>query len=122
MTIVTVSPGAVDDFSAAIAIEPRFPDCWKRRGQAHGGMGALDPALADFKQCIALSRDPKVRAECYLERGTIYQKQRDYRQAEAELHVRGWRKHEFKASPRSVIRSYYSQTCILRAACLSDTS
>jgi hypothetical protein len=26
-------PGAVEDFSGAIAVEPRYADTWKRRGQ-----------------------------------------------------------------------------------------
>ncbi len=50
-------------------------------------MGDLDGALQDFKSCIERSRDPRTRADCYMERGSIYQKQRDYRKAEAELHV-----------------------------------
>ena len=79
--------GAADDFTAAIEIEPRFADSYKRRGQARSAMGDMDGALQDFKSCIERSRDPRVRADCYLERGSIYQKQRDYRKAEAELHV-----------------------------------
>ncbi len=79
--------GAADDFTAAIEIEPRFADSYKRRGQARSAMGDLDGALQDFKSCIERSRDPRTRADCYMERGSIYQKQRDYSKAEAELHV-----------------------------------
>ena len=79
---------AIEDFSAAIKIEPRFGDAWKRRGQAHGGMMEWHKALADIKQCIALSRDPKTRADCYLERGVIHQRLRDFRLAAEDLHVR----------------------------------
>ena len=92
--------GAADDFTAAIEIEPRFPDSYKRRGQARSAMGDLDGALQDFKSCIERSRDPRVRADCYQERGTIYQKQRDYRKAEAELHVR------FRTSPLPCRKEY----------------
>ena len=78
----------MDDFTAAIDIEPRFADSYKRRGQARSAIGDTDGALNDFKSCIERSRDPRVRADCYMERGSIFQKKRDYRKAEAELHVR----------------------------------
>ncbi len=51
-------------------------------------MGDTEGAHQDFKCCIERSRDPRVRADCYMERGSMYQKNRDYRKAEAELHVR----------------------------------
>lgn len=82
------SAGAIEDFTSAIEIEPHYPDGWKRRAQAKGGMRNYAEALNDFKQCITLARkDPKTRADCYLECGAVYQKQRDYRKATAELHV-----------------------------------
>ena len=98
--------GAIDDFTAAIDIEPRFADSYKRRGQARSAMGDLEGALQDFKSCIERLRDPRVRAECYLERGSIYQKQRDYRKAEAELHVRPARRLppcRYRAEHRSTL-------------------
>jgi hypothetical protein len=36
---------AVDDFSKAIALEPRYADCWKRRGQARSALGENEAAL-----------------------------------------------------------------------------
>ena len=37
--------GAVDDFSKAIDLEPRYADCWKRRGQARSALGENKAAL-----------------------------------------------------------------------------
>lgn len=36
---------AVDDFSKAIAMESRYADCWKRRGQARSALGENEAAL-----------------------------------------------------------------------------
>ena len=40
-------PGAIDDFSGAIAQEPRYADSWKRRGQARSALGQLEGAITD---------------------------------------------------------------------------
>ncbi|KAJ9512614.1 hypothetical protein QJQ45_018877, partial [Haematococcus lacustris] len=46
--------GAVEDFSAAIAAEPRYHDTWKRRGQARSALGELEGALADLTKAAEL--------------------------------------------------------------------
>lgn len=54
---------AIEDFSAAIELDPSFADSWKRRGQAHSAMDHTKAALADLKRCMELStsKDQKVR-------------------------------------------------------------
>lgn len=47
--------GAVDDFSAAIDIEPRYADTWKRRGQSLSAIGGRDDqALSDLAKALEL--------------------------------------------------------------------
>ena len=40
-----VCTAAVDDFGKAIALEPRYADAWKRRGQARAALGENEAAL-----------------------------------------------------------------------------
>lgn len=82
--------GAVDDFTVAIEVEPRYADSWKRRGQANSALGNLEAALLDLQKAVELlpmwgQETSASRAECALERGMIYQKQRDYRRGCKEL-------------------------------------
>ncbi|KXZ44388.1 hypothetical protein GPECTOR_68g359 [Gonium pectorale] len=83
--------GAVEDFSVAIEAEPRYADSWKRRGQARSALGETEGALADLQKAIDLAPlfggvdSAASRAECYVEKGMIYQKLRDYRRACREL-------------------------------------
>ncbi|KAL4437434.1 hypothetical protein ABPG75_004573 [Micractinium tetrahymenae] len=76
---------AVGDFSAAIQQEPRFFDFYKRRGQALAALGDDDGAVRDLRQAIELSADPPTKAESHEELGRLYQKQKDYRRAQAEF-------------------------------------
>eukprot|EP00878_Enallax_costatus_P029471 GHUV01031958.1.p1 GENE.GHUV01031958.1~~GHUV01031958.1.p1 ORF type:complete len:414 (+),score=144.70 GHUV01031958.1:3-1244(+) len=86
---------AVDDFSKAIAVEPRYPDTYKRRGQARSALGDHQGALDDldkaaqlvkeFPGAEALQQGPGAEADCLAERGMLYQKLRDYRRAVREL-------------------------------------
>ncbi len=46
--------GAVEDFSVAIEIEPRYADTWKRRGQARSALGETQEALVDLQKAIDL--------------------------------------------------------------------
>ncbi|PNW88256.1 hypothetical protein CHLRE_01g021450v5 [Chlamydomonas reinhardtii] len=83
--------GAVEDFGVAIEVEPRYADSWKRRGQARSALGDHEGALADLQKAIDLAPlfggpdSAQSRAECYVEKGMIYQKMRDYRRACREL-------------------------------------
>jgi len=45
---------ADEDFTAAIALEPRFADAWKRRGQARAALGRVGSAVADLERAAAL--------------------------------------------------------------------
>ncbi|KAI7837042.1 hypothetical protein COHA_009119 [Chlorella ohadii] len=70
---------AVEDFSAAIELEPRFHDFHKRRGQALMALGEDEGAARDLRSCIQLAADG------HEELGRLFQKQKDYRRAEAEF-------------------------------------
>ncbi|GLC64956.1 hypothetical protein PLESTF_000225900 [Pleodorina starrii] len=83
--------GAVEDFNVAIEVEPRYADSWKRRGQARSALGDSEGALTDLQKAIDLAPlfggadSASSRAECWVEKGMIYQKMRDYRRACREL-------------------------------------
>lgn len=82
--------GSVDDFTAAIQLEPRYADTYKRRGQALGALGRHTEALADMQKAFDLmgtlgQGDASAKADCLLERGMIYQRQKDYRRACEEV-------------------------------------
>ena len=82
--------GSVDDFTAAIEIEPRYFDTYKRRGQARSALGQQTEALSDLKKAFDLigtmgQGDVLAKADCLLERGMIYQRQKDYRRACVEV-------------------------------------
>jgi len=86
--------GAVQDFSGAIEVEPRYADTWKRRGQARCAQGDTDAALTDFQRWESLlplwlrGKDLELaRAECCMEKSLVHQKRRDYRSACKELQV-----------------------------------
>ncbi|KAF8058901.1 SRFR1 [Scenedesmus sp. PABB004] len=85
---------AVEDFSAAILIEPRYPDTYKRRGQARSALGDHAGALEDLDRAAKLMADLPAGADalagggagdCHAERGMLYQKLRDYRRAARAL-------------------------------------
>lgn len=70
----------------------RYPDSWKRRGQARSALGDMPAALADLQRCIELlptfagvENVAQSMAECHVERALMYQKVRDWRRAAAEL-------------------------------------
>eukprot|EP00775_Hariotina_reticulata_P011921 gene11921-12065_t len=84
---------AVEDFTTAIDVEPRYPDTYKRRGQARSALGDTQGALEDLEKAAKLLDTlPGAEqmaaggpADCYSERGMLYQKLRDYRRAVKEL-------------------------------------
>ena len=53
---LTPPPGAIDDFTVAIDVEPRYADTWKRRGQARSALSPdlQDMALADLTKALEL--------------------------------------------------------------------
>eukprot|EP00002_Diphylleia_rotans_P011528 TRINITY_DN2276_c0_g1_i5.p1 TRINITY_DN2276_c0_g1~~TRINITY_DN2276_c0_g1_i5.p1 ORF type:complete len:721 (+),score=162.18 TRINITY_DN2276_c0_g1_i5:58-2220(+) len=72
---------AIEDFTSVTKIDPTIPEAWKRRGQVHTAMGLEKEALADMNESVRLSPD----ADSYQQRGTIYQKQKNYRRALADF-------------------------------------
>lgn len=67
---------------------PSYGDAWMRRGQARSALGEDEDALADLQRCIQLSAsssEPQRRADALHERGKIFQRQRDFCRAVAEL-------------------------------------
>jgi len=76
---------AVADFTEAVQMEPRYSESWKRRGQARSALGENEAALQDLKKAEELTADRVGKADCCQERGTILQKQRNYRLAAVEF-------------------------------------
>lgn len=95
----------------------RYPDSWKRRGQARSALGDMDGALSDLAKCAELlplfegQSAPQSQADCLCERGMIYQKQRNYRKACKEL------KRAVELDPNNVQVS--TQYCIHKHVCTS---
>ncbi|MEW5314536.1 MAG: hypothetical protein WDW38_006026 [Sanguina aurantia] len=84
--------GAVEDFSVATDVEPRYADGWKRRGQARSALGDTEGALQDLQKAADLmplwgggADTSTSRAECLVEKGMIHHKARDFRRACSEL-------------------------------------
>jgi hypothetical protein len=77
-------PAAVEDFSAAIAAEPRHADFWKRRGQARAALGDDAGALADLDTAAARAPDAAGAADARGDAARLRQRGRDYRRAEAD--------------------------------------
>ncbi|MCA9907957.1 MAG: tetratricopeptide repeat protein [Anaerolineae bacterium] len=60
--------GAIEDYTQAIRLNPKFADAYINRGAVHHDKGDLNGALADFDEAIHL--DPKY-AIAYNNRGTV---------------------------------------------------
>jgi tetratricopeptide (TPR) repeat protein len=73
---------AIEDLSAAIEIQPDYPDAYAFRAWAHAAKGELDPALADATKLTELApRNP----DGYLVRGAVYLKKGDKDRARREV-------------------------------------
>jgi tetratricopeptide (TPR) repeat protein len=48
--------GAIDDYTKAISIEPKFTNAYNNRGQAKYSLGNKQGAIADFKKLAELYR------------------------------------------------------------------
>lgn len=73
---------AVQEFSAAIKIEPERAELYCKRGSAFELLGEHEMALADYER--ALARDGRLM-EVYLRRGTVRTAQGDYAAALADF-------------------------------------
>lgn len=72
---------AVEDFTAALALDPKFAEARVLRAAVHRRTGALDAALADLNQAIAQSPD---FLTAYLERGIVHRLMKDPARARAD--------------------------------------
>lgn len=62
-------PGAIEDYTRALAFNPQLGVAYNDRGVAYWQVGELDLAIADFDQAIVLDPD---HAAGYFNRGFIY--------------------------------------------------
>ena len=60
---------AIEDYNAAIALDPEFAEAYTGRGKAYRDKGEFDKAIEDYNTAIALN--PEL-AESYTYRGLIY--------------------------------------------------
>ncbi|WP_263972345.1 tetratricopeptide repeat protein [Spongiactinospora rosea] len=73
---------ALDDYSAAIALDPAFPDHYLDRGNLRFSQGTLDGALADYETALRLS--PPL-PEAYYNRAQVHLAQGEGHAALADL-------------------------------------
>jgi tetratricopeptide (TPR) repeat protein len=65
---------AIDDYSIAIEIDPKFSDAYSNRGVAYGNLGLWDKAIDDYKRAIEI--DPKISmtySDCGIAYGNLGQ-------------------------------------------------
>ena len=75
---------AIDDYTAAIELDPQFAQAYNGRGRAYDEQGDYEQAMEDYTAAIEL--DPQY-AEAYNNRGLIYDPQGEYEQAIADFTV-----------------------------------
>jgi tetratricopeptide (TPR) repeat protein len=75
-------PGAVDDLTRAIELDPKMVEAWVSRGNVYSGLGKLDKALPDCARAIEL--DPK-RAVLWYNRGNVLFRVGQYNKAIADF-------------------------------------
>ncbi|HWT02073.1 MAG TPA: tetratricopeptide repeat protein [Pyrinomonadaceae bacterium] len=73
--------GAIQNFSAAIELDPQVADAFYFRGNAYANQGDLERAVEDYTRAIEL--DPR-HADAYFNRGNCYNLQRDFDHAIAD--------------------------------------
>lgn len=69
---------AIDDFTQAIRLDPKFEMAFRNRAIAHHRKRDFDKAIKDYSEAIRL--DPK-NAEVYIARGAAWAEQRQYDKA-----------------------------------------
>jgi tetratricopeptide (TPR) repeat protein len=77
----TAAQQAVDNFSAAIALDPAFAFAYNNRGLAYADLKQYERAIADYDQALRLNPD---LAAAYLNRGTAYADLKQYERASAD--------------------------------------
>ena len=73
--------GAIDDFSTAIHLNPKFARAWYNRGSQTGQKGDVEAAMADFNKAIELN--PQY-AEAYNNRAMVRSQKCDWEGAIAD--------------------------------------
>ncbi len=73
---------AIDDYTAAIRLDPTFPEVYNRRGNAYLDLGEIEKAIADYSRALRL--DPG-DAVLYYNRGKAFEAKRDHAQAIADF-------------------------------------
>jgi len=78
-------PRAIEDYSAAIAIDPEFAIAYGNRGLLYGATGEYDRALEDYSAAIGLSPSDPVpynnRGRLFADRGRFDRALADYNEA-----------------------------------------
>ena len=72
---------AINDFTTAIAIDPRNVDALLNRGLAHVAMGEFEKALSDYGAALAVKPD---FADAYINRGSVFLRRKEFDKAIAE--------------------------------------
>ena len=72
---------SVLDFSAAIKIDKKCAEGWKRRGQAHNALGRSGDALYDLTRAIELCND----ADSHYQRGLFFMKTKNVKRAAVDF-------------------------------------
>jgi tetratricopeptide (TPR) repeat protein len=73
---------AIKEFSAALVVDDKIADAWKRRGQTRAAKGQVKTAIKDLSRAIALQPDD---GDTYNQRGLVYHQTRNYTRALADF-------------------------------------
>lgn len=70
---------ALEDYSRAVDLDPRFSEAYNQRGIIYTKLGFLDKALGDFSNAIMTS--PRPDFSYYVNRGVVHAKRKGFAQA-----------------------------------------
>lgn len=73
---------AIEDYTKAIELNPKFAEAYYQRGRAYAKNGELDKAIADYT--IAIERNPEY-ADAYYNRGGAFLRLGEHKSAKADL-------------------------------------
>jgi tetratricopeptide (TPR) repeat protein len=73
---------AIKEFSAALVVDDKIADAWKRRGQTRAAKGQVRTAIKDLSRALALQPDD---GDTYNQRGLVYHQTRNYTRALADF-------------------------------------